>query len=172
MTGLQLWQEFRDAFLSAVARLGPSEVQRIRDPAERTLFYGLGKRGLSGLLPQLAHQLGMERFDQEYLGADGVFVANGGWPMIYVESENVAGLAWQEIERLCYLRAPLKVLITAAPWPAKDLTDRWKSDIRRSYAWVSESPNTVYGFLVLDLNKPDATYVHFAVGSDGETIAD
>jgi hypothetical protein len=83
----------------------------------------------------------------------------------------IKGLRGQEIERLCYLRAPLKVLITAVGADPRTLSARWISDIRQSYAdWVKESADTVYGFLVLRLDRPGAVYEYCAVAANGGVI--
>ena len=143
--GFDLWIRFRDTFLASAREIDPS---RLANRSERTRAYGLGRRGQEGLLPSLVPKLGMLRFDQEYLGADGVFVREGGWPEIYVESENDAADSWREIERLAYLRAPLKVLITTMPTPS--IEQRWAKDIQAAHEWLSESGESVYGFLILE----------------------
>ncbi len=60
-------------------------------------------------------------------------------PIIAVESENAHATAWQEMECLCSLAAPLKVLVLSCDWQNEKMKflPEWTDIIRKHHAAVS-----------------------------------
>ncbi len=172
--GLQLWNNFVDAFLTEVKKLGSSSDElhsfwgSITGRTDRYL-------GNSGLLKRIDSKLKLE-FIWEYLHIDGCYRDSNGWPQVFVEVENNPNSTLNEIEKLCYVRAPLKILITVSKWPPdKPLKQIWTKNISNSWQWLQESPDTVYGFMIGEAKKDNSQgeslfYHYFSVSATGEVL--
>jgi len=154
--------------------------EQVRDfwgtPTDRTETYLAIDHGI---IPEIARTMGM-RFVREYMRIDGELFPNNGFPHVFIESENdPTSIADSELEKLCYLRAPLKVVITVSKWPDESLRTRWLQDIKDcQQKWLPESEDVIYGFVVgeakweeTDVGKRLGLTFHlFAVSPDGEVV--
>lgn len=89
-------------------------------------------------MPELSQQLGC-RMEVERLRCDYTFFNDSGVPIIAVESENAHPTAWKEMESLCSLAAPLKVLVLSCDWQneKKQYLPQWTDIIRKHHSTVS-----------------------------------
>lgn len=176
--GLSHWKRFLTAFLSELrtsASLGPRDLWHpLRSRPERTDAF-LEPRGI---LARVADTLKLG-FAREYLNVDCHMKTSDGWPEIYIEVENNPLDTSQEIEKLCYVRSPLKVLITIAHrWPiskkGETLKQLWTRNISESFDWLPEDPSVAYGFVVLVLkaNGSSTTLIAytFAFNTKGDML--
>jgi hypothetical protein len=99
--------------------------------------------------------------------------ADRGSPQVFIEYENRAQSAMVEVEKLCYLRAPLKILITFCRWPDKDLRKKWVDCVAGSWKWLPEFSGIVYGFVIADImcerqgGRKRLCFHFFGVSADG-----
>lgn len=144
MRGIELWDTFSDCLL---AELRDKDADQIAagwsSSAARTKFY----LGPDGVLDRVAHQMGMT-FCREYMKLDGHLKRDDGFPQIFVEVENAPQSTQNEVEKLCYVRAPLKVLVTVSTWPNPPLRDMWLQGIADCAHWLPECPDVVYGLII------------------------
>ena len=110
MTDEPLSVRFCAAFANA---LGNADLGLLRaawlTPGARTAFY-------ADLFRQVGAELTLD-LEQELLIVDFALIGRSDRvPRVFIESENVASFAVQEVRKLCCLSAPLKVLLTVAEW--------------------------------------------------------
>lgn len=129
----QHWDTFKTAFCEALDQTPKAKFeeawQHIR---KKTEFYEWT------LMPAVGRQLGCQ-MKVERMRCDYTFFDESGVPIIAVESENAHPTAWQEIEYLCSLAAPLKVLVLSCDWQneKKKFLPEWTDIIRKHHAIVS-----------------------------------
>jgi hypothetical protein len=177
--GLTLWNALVTALLDELRALPQERIDYFwSTPSKRTEGYLASDQGL---LPRIAQRLGMV-FTPEVRRIDGEFkYMADGFPQIFAEVENNASsIAESELEKLCYVRAPLKLIITVCPWPNPELRDRWLKVIADcAKEWLPESPEVVYGFIIgecrweeqVDSPQRPGLFFHlFAVSSAGELV--
>src|SRR5438105_1129405 len=100
-----LWTNFKNAFCRILDETEREKlVEAWGDIKIKTTFYE------SELMPAMAAQLGMG-FQIERLRCDYTFLDANRVPLIAVEAENCHPTAWKEMESLCSLAAPLKILV-------------------------------------------------------------
>jgi hypothetical protein len=122
-----LWAAFQKSFCAAILSLEGIRLAEIwATQYSRTTFC------VDELLKTVAKDLDLD-FKREYSR-----VAYSMWdrsdsgptPVVFVESEEQATCADQEVKTLCRSAAPLKVLITAGEW--EDVIPRWRNGGHRS----------------------------------------
>lgn len=169
--GADLWNDFRKLFLAEVCKLNYEERKQFwwsrRDRTER----------YRGLLRSIAGELKLDynpKVAEKYFRIDGVYAdpACCGMPQIWIEYENDARSTQLEMDKLCYVRSPLKVLITVSRWPAVRLKEEWLQYIRDSWSCWPESADTVYGFIIGEAKETvrggESLFFHFfSVSADG-----
>jgi len=170
-TGQEIWQNFVTAFLSEVRNMSDSDRNCFWSGQKaRTSTYG-------ELLTRVSARLGMDMVP-EYMHVDWHFKrARGpeaGFPQIWVEVENEMGKTLEEMDKLCYLRSFLKILITVGTWPS-DWKDKWCSHVKANNLWLAESQETLYGFLVGEAKRAGGgneclDYHLFAFSPEGKEI--
>jgi len=175
--GLTLWNDFAFEMLRELRGMSPEKRREFwGTPKDRTEFY----LALDyGMIPKVAKRMGM-RFVREYMRIDGVLFPENGFPQVFVESENdPTGIADSEIEKLCYVRAPLKVVVTVSRWPDESRRSRWLQDIKDcQQKWLTESPEVLYGFIIGEAKREDTgpgkrlglTFHLFGASPDGEIV--
>jgi hypothetical protein len=130
----ELWSNFKDAFVKSLDVIGKSRLEEAwADVRVKTIFYK------KDLMPEIARHLGMNH-KTERLRRDHSFLDANHVPMIVVECENQHGTAWQEVESLCSLAAPLKVLVLSCEWQASEqkvYLPIWTDIIRKHHAVIS-----------------------------------
>ena len=146
--GLTLWNDFVRLLLDELRAMPREEIDYFWStaPARTNCYLNPGH----GILPKIAARLGMT-FSTEVMRFDGQFrYKEPGFPLIFVEVENNAdSIADNELEKLCYVRAPLKLVITVCKWPNSGLKTRWLKDIADcANQWLPESSDVVYGFVI------------------------
>lgn len=112
----ELWSEFVKAFAGELQSTQEADATVLAwhwlSQTARTTLYA------DRILKQVAIRLGMvlvpERFKVDF--AMGVKQGETLVPLVFVESENQAKGAEWEINKLCSLRAPLRVLICCTEW--------------------------------------------------------
>jgi len=110
-----LWFEFIEHFKICIGKCSDEQLRQARNNSKkRTKFY------TDHLLPQVANDMNLE-ITKEKFKVDFVMgiedPSEHVSPKIYIESENVINSAGQEIEKLCSLNSPLRILITVDEWP-------------------------------------------------------
>ena len=123
-----LWAAFQESFCAAIQSVGEVRLAEIwATQYTRTTHYA------DELLQSVAKDLGLD------LKRESSRVNYSMWdcrsdseptPLIFIESENHATGADNEVKTLCCLAAPLKVLITAGEW--EDVIPRWRDGGHRS----------------------------------------
>jgi len=123
-----LWAAFQRSFCAAILSLEGIRLAEIwAAQYSRTIFCA------DELLKSVAKDLELD-FKREHSR-----VAYSMWdyrahseptPVIFIESEEQATCADQEVKTLCCLAAPLKVLITVGEW--EDVIPRWRNGEHRS----------------------------------------
>ncbi|GEP46237.1 hypothetical protein [Brevifollis gellanilyticus] len=165
---LQLWEEFRSAFCAALdlnSREGLGQMwENIK---AKTSFYE------GTLMPMITKSLGygleFERFRFDY-----TFVDENGIPLIVVESENAHAKASHEINCLCNLAAPLKVLVLSCDWQRSEKITHlpvWQAIIQKNHAVVSV--DCLYGIIVGEWDEPEdalLTYSFMLLDNKGAVI--
>lgn len=141
--GIELWPKFKEAFMQAVRMLPPRDRAKFCAGPERRYRTEIYK---TRVLPDVGRRLGLT-LGGGHLTIDAHYKDSGGYPYIFIEYENVATTAKQEVEKLCYVRSPLKILITVRG-PDDKLKQEWSNSVRESWReWLPESDKTVYGFV-------------------------
>ena len=112
------WLTFRDAFCRQICEASSEAVAHgwSAHGGRTTLYAGT-------IFPAIGRETGLE-FCRELLVVDYALcerVSNGAptdelVPVVFVESENDAAVAHQEVGKLCALAAPVRVLLTVAQW--------------------------------------------------------
>jgi hypothetical protein len=170
-----LWTAFQKSFCAAILSLEANRLAEIwAAQYSRTIF------SADELLKSVSKNLDLD-FKREHSR-----VAYSMWdcrsdseptPVIFVESEEQATCADQEVKTLCCLAAPLKVLITVGEWEdamprwrngglRSTLVTRWRS-IRSAYNTAWRDPG-VFGVLVGE-SDPDGLLRFHAFELDAGT---
>jgi hypothetical protein len=136
-----LLQPFLDSFTKALLRQPPQDLLDIwKGKTKRTNFY---KRTLRDTEKDLDLTLKPEHCRIDFVLGKSFEIPgichSGMVPLIALESENEVDDAWEEVDKLCAINAPVKVLITCAIWsrpsqrkapgqtPRDDLLVRWRA---------------------------------------------
>lgn len=125
-----LWFEFIEHFNICIGKCSNEQLRQAwKTLPKRTKFY------TDDLLPQVANDMNLE-ITKEKFKVDFVMgkedPSGHVIPKIYIESENIFNSAGQEIEKLCSLNSPLRILITVDEWP-----DDPKKKFRKLREWQS-----------------------------------
>jgi hypothetical protein len=144
----KLWAAFKTAFCKALDETEkPKRVEAWRTVRNKTEFYE--QTLMPAIKKLLSYDLQIERLRCDYTFLDGA-----GVPLIAVESENAHSTAWLEIEYLCSLAVPLKVLVLSCDWQAeKDkYLKEWTEIIRKHHAVVDVK--CLYAVIVGEWDEP------------------
>jgi len=177
-----IWKEFRGEFRRCLAKENPplQLMQAWMTGGERTCFYS------EAVLPEVAGGLGL-RVEKELLNIDWALCLpvsdEFSVPVIFVESENTAGGADQEVRKLCCVSAPLRILITVAEWDEVEgvwpnggnktkMLHGWQ-EIVRHHAKTWPCPSLL-GILVGELSRDETRlrFYSYAIDPAGEVVAD
>lgn len=115
-------------------------------------------------------------FGTEFLRCDFVIKNRDGIPVVFIESENNHTSAGHEIEKLCAVAAPVKILILSCEWSDSEKEQYlpiWKDRIARQHSYFGE--DCVYAILVGELGRgrPDdgvLRYIFDVIDSHGREI--
>lgn len=110
-----LWLAFRNAFLQTTSTVPVPELHDAwGNQRKRTALYTDILERVAGLLEL---KLQVERFNIDFLLSQEL--SDGPWvPGIVLESENASWSATEEVEKLAWISAPVRVLLTVAEWDA------------------------------------------------------
>ena len=110
---LEYWKRFKTELLSALNQEETALADAWSSSTKRTQFYRdcLLRKVATALDLELKPELFRRDFAMRVKATNGRMV-----PVIFIESENQAGTADYEIEKLCAVCAPLRVLITVTTW--------------------------------------------------------
>ena len=118
MLGAYIWNHFTSAFSAAIQGCPEHRLASVWSTSKaRTQFYRDMLTPLAknlGAAIEDTFEAGNELFKVDFAicrNSEGVSV-----PVIFIESENVPDSAHHEVRKLVNLAAPLRVLITVAPW--------------------------------------------------------
>src|SRR5438445_12759241 len=102
----ELWTKFKEALMAEVRSLAQEGLlgECWGTETGRTKMY------TERIVPGIGQRLGLE-YVPEWLNIDGGYW-DRGLARIFLETENNAQITYQEMDKLCHVRAPLKVLIT------------------------------------------------------------
>jgi hypothetical protein len=132
-TQIQIWEDFRNAFCKALDETDKATLLDMWSHVRKKTFY-YEKTLMPSIAGHLSYELQIERQRCDYS-----FLNQNGVPLIAVESENDYRTAWHEMESLCSLAAPVKILILSCDWQGvkgKYLSE-WGEIIRKHHAVVS-----------------------------------
>ncbi len=105
------WKKFLMAFGSVLDKCSQEDIRKAWSTLRaRTAFYAIK------VLPGVAEELKLEYDTKEFLNIDHVFRDSSNVPRVFIESENNAARAEEEIWKLCTVSCPLRVLITVVEW--------------------------------------------------------
>jgi len=163
----QVWDEFKTAFEKALDGAGEAKMlQAWKTLPQKTEFYE------RVLMPAIGDQLGLT-FQIERLRCDYTFLDPDRVPLIAIESENCHPSAWQEMESLCSLAAPVKALILSCEWEdsqERKFLPRWTEIIRKHHAVVSM--DCLYAIIVGEWSDKSSRveYSFTAIEPSGNTL--
>ncbi len=109
MTAESLREQFLRSFKECIANSGSARLREAwKSQTTRTAFYDeIFERVAGSFDLRLEHQL---------LIVDYAMVTKDDVPRVFIESENIASSAAQEVRKLCCLASPLKVLFSVCEW--------------------------------------------------------
>jgi hypothetical protein len=186
MTVESLRDKFLRLFAAAMTDADPTTLRAAwASQGARTHFY-------SNIFARVAAGLDLD-LEQELLIVDYAMVGkDDGVPRIFIESENIAFSAVQEVRKLCCLAAPLKVLFSVCEWDESEslwkngsmrphLLPEWRQAVAKHKAagtfcgdiiavvaeWRPDDSLRFYSLSLLDSAGDDAILYVRAVGSPG-----
>jgi hypothetical protein len=112
---IALWQDFLRRFADVLDGVQAQHLRQVwNQPQQWGAFYAgwVFPQVACRWHPPLAHQV-------EFLNIDHVLLRNSQnhqVPWVFIESENNAHSAHEEVRKLCAVSAPLRVLVTRSPW--------------------------------------------------------
>src|SRR6202035_5237607 len=109
---------------AAIAALTTTELHDGWKSLQRTQLYA------ERIVPAIAATMGLLRIPGEPLRVDHVLSDQSGVPIIFIESENAWDTAHQELQKLCWVAAPLRVVFTVCQWD--DTPGIWTSGGRKA----------------------------------------
>ena len=167
-----LWHRFRDGF---VAGLQTSDAAEVLDAwasqTARTAWYR------RSVLQRLADELDLD-LRAEFLRVDFSMWTRepDAVPVVFIESENLASTATDEVRKLCSVSAPLKVLLTCVEWgehwpgggKRNELVARWQALARAHHrVWPQEH---VLGICVAEIHDSTLRVYTLALDGRGDVI--
>lgn len=130
----EIWNAFRVAFEQSLDEVAVAGLQEIwGDIKTKTTFY------YNDFMPRLEKKLSLHLIC-ERLRCDFTFQNENGVPLIVAETENYHTTATHELDVLCSLAAPVKVLILSCDWKnsQRDIwLPKWSKCIREHHSLVS-----------------------------------
>ncbi len=110
-----LWNQFKVAFVEEIESVSDEILlESWQSNPKRTSFY------FELILPKIATKLGLLFKKEKPLRADGIFYQTGSQkteiPIVVIESENDILSSSDEIGKLCFISAPLKILFVVFEW--------------------------------------------------------
>lgn len=130
----QLATTFKDAFCKALESNERNDLLKMwQSVTDKTWFYE------KTLMPTVAQQLGWELHIEKFR-CDFMFLDERAVPLVAVESENAHETAGHEVNCLCSLAAPLKVLLLSCDWQGSEKAKylpKWAEIIRTHHSVVS-----------------------------------
>lgn len=154
---LQIWQQFKGAFQKALDEAGPQKLtQAWQHVRNKTAFYE------QLLMPAIAKHLRLE-FQIERLRCDYTFLSIDGVPLVAVEAENCHGTASKEIDSLCSLAAPVKVLVLSCSWEDTEeqkFRPKWIEVIKAHHSLVSV--DCIYAIIVGEWQEEGACMIRYS----------
>lgn len=125
------WKKFRDSLLAELQSTPIKEFEEAwQGLKNKTSFYG------SKLLSRVA-ELNQWSIWYEFLRSDFALANADGIPVVFIESENNHRSASEEIEKLCCVASPVKVLFLSCEWHNSEreaFLDGWLERIRRQHS--------------------------------------
>lgn len=144
------WKKFRDSLVAELKLTPIGEFEEAwQGLKNKTEFYG------SKLLVRVAHRNQWEIWN-EFLRCDFALANSDGIPIIFIESENNHASASEEIEKLCCIAAPVKVLFLSCEWfnsERQAFIDDWLERIRRQHSALPF--DCMYMFVVGEWGRGD-----------------
>jgi hypothetical protein len=121
------WRNFEAALIKELKETPIAEFARAWTGLfDRTAFYR------NVLLPRVAKSLGYV-LAYEHLRCDFVILNTDRVPVIFIESENNHLSASQEIDKLCAVSSPVRVLFLSCEW-AEGQRERWLPGWQKTFA--------------------------------------
>ncbi|WP_141195533.1 hypothetical protein [Vibrio sp. V09_P4A23P171] len=167
-----LWTSFKDELVNKLGTFSRDELSDAwSSKSNRTVFYK------ESLLPLVSKELGLfhgnEEFTVDYVMSksfyDDVYV-----PQIQIESENDIRTANQEMNKLCRLNSPLRVLVTVFDgWDGSknqkiyDYLRTWQKTIEAHGSMNMGEFSGVIGVLIGSYHNKELTYYSVAFWSNG-----
>lgn len=168
-----LWFEFIEHFSVCIRRCSDEQLRQAwSNDTSRTKFY------TNHLLPQVADDMNLkiskEKFKVDFMMAVEDPYSEHKIPKIYIESENIFNSADHEIEKLCSLNSPLRILITVDAWRRNDPTKKfsklrkWQSIIVAHQKHNKLDFAGTIGILIGDFKSDILRFHALAFWPDGE----
>jgi len=115
MLSIELWNDFKANLKDCLLATPKDKLLHSwgTNPSRTTLYF-------EGILPVVASKMNLLFKSEKPLRVDGLFYKIGGQstqiPIVAIEAENNIKSSDQEIEKLCYLAVPLKILFVCYEW--------------------------------------------------------
>lgn len=167
-----LWLSFRQALLTSATTIPPEDIAAAWDGplSSWTDLY------FQTLLPSVAAKMGLSYCTEKVFRIDAVFhwVATNGYevPAVCIESENNLNTSIDEIKKLCWLNAPLKILFVWA--------DEWTEELENNVvnedwfylldAFLQESQLVGYLGVIVAEWQDNLVFNTFCYNEKGERI--
>lgn len=103
------WQKFRDALIEVLTRTQIADFEAVWS-------VGYDKTQFNKTLLQKVAAACQYQFKSEFLRCDFAFLNSDRIPVVFIESENIHTSAFQEIDKLCAVSSPVKVLFLSCEW--------------------------------------------------------
>jgi hypothetical protein len=136
------WSKLYDVIVDELQRTSMSDFERAWQSCEaKTDFYGR-------FFQAVAERLGYLPWT-EFLRCDFVIANREGIPVAFIESENMHGSATDEVEKLCAVAAPVKILLLSCEWSDSErdiLSPRWRERIALQHSYFGVE--CIYVFMV------------------------
>ena len=120
------WPKLADAVEAELCRTPMSEFEAAWKALEAKTIFN------ERLWTAASRRLGYKLFN-EFLRCDFVITNPEGIPVVFIESENNHGDADHEIEKLCAVSSPIKILMLSCEWSDSE-RDNWSPGWRKQIA--------------------------------------
>lgn len=156
------WQRFRDSLILELKATPIADFEAAwMGLKNKTGFYG------SDLLARVSERNNWTVW-YEFLRCDFALVNHDGIPIVFIESENNHQSASEEIEKLCCVCAPLKVLLLSCSWYDSERAihlQGWRERIRKQNEALSF--DCVYAIVVGEWGRgyPDDGVLRYYIES-------
>ncbi|MBC7553764.1 MAG: hypothetical protein H7257_07275 [Taibaiella sp.] len=163
-----IWSQFLSALKSSVESENLDVLSSAWESVtNRTSYYK------ENLFPKISSCLGLEYTNKEFLTIDAAFYKRGSGnypvPIVLIESENNASTTENEVYKLCFFNAPLKVLFICCDWDENiklQFTKDYWDFILNDFTEVNKLAG-VFAVIIAQWDENGLRFNSFAYGENG-----